>query len=547
MTDIPQPVNFHPGHSPTTLISRHHGLRINVHAQDDQSDQPAQGDVSPITPQESHQQRLLRDERPVSPIETASPPVPRAPLHERPFQSQIPRKKVGSNQAKATKETRWDEYSGEPTTDEGGKPASVRPGTQRVEMQFPHLKERTKLILAGLREREAAKTQPWGKVPPPVPEDPLDRPTQREPWKGASGRSAIVEPVRNTPSARQGSIQFSKRTDSLQHTPQRPVEHLAPANVAAPSPQSRSPALDEEIKPIEPLIPEKRIKTPELVTKQIPQSPESQSLAASPESLLRYQDTIPETSHPRVESPQYEEEPKTPTTPIAVENAHIISKAESQPAYEPPEIDREQSRFSWTTYTTSAAESPRSLAQVMRDSSPPPPMPDLPPAIKVKKRPVSSSPFMHSSPYSQHIYADSSPSVVRKPLSGTGSRTLSMSSATSRAMSTSKSLPPTPTVLEASDKVGNLEAQLEGLRRQKHNILRILSDLNASLRKNAVVYDMWKRKEVEKNITYQRMQLDDVDREIHDVSLQLHRVQRKRDRDDGYEDCTGLWIKRVTS
>jgi len=114
-------------------------------------------------------------------------------------------------------------------------------------------------------------------------------------------------------------------------------------------------------------------------------------------------------------------------------------------------------------------------------------------------------------------------------------------------MSTSKSLPPTPTFTEGADKIENLDAQLEGLNRRKHNITRIVAGLEAALKKNAVVYDMWKRKEVEKNITNHKMELDDIGREIHEISLQLHRAQRKRDREEGYEACTGLWIKRVTS
>ena len=93
----------------------------------------------------------------------------------------------------------------------------------------------------------------------------------------------------------------------------------------------------------------------------------------------------------------------------------------------------------------------------------------------------------------------------------------------------------------------SLAAQLESLNRRKHNVRRIVADLEAALKKNAVIYDMWKRKEVEKNITNHKMELDDIGREIHDISLQQHRAQRKRDREDGYEACTGLWIKRVTS
>jgi len=101
--------------------------------------------------------------------------------------------------------------------------------------------------------------------------------------------------------------------------------------------------------------------------------------------------------------------------------------------------------------------------------------------------------------------------------------------------------------MEAADKIENLDAQLESLNRRKHNILRIIRDLEGSLVKNAITYNMWKRREVEKSITNHKLELDDIGSDVYEISLRLHRTQRKRDREVGYEACTGLWIKRVTS
>lgn len=552
MREIPQPVNVNS--QPSQPANQgDHGLRINVDVQD----QPPADDVSPLTPRISHEPTLRRDqgEQPVSPIEPAVPAYARAPLPERPFQSQIPRKlKPDGSSGKA--QTRWDEYSGEPTNDDKGTPASVRPGTQPVEMQYPHLKERTKQILAGIREREAAKKKLWGKAPPPVTDDPLDNPPQRPPWKGASGRAALVEPVKNTPLARQGPVQYPERKP-VQH-----IEHSASPtqtyhNVVTNEPMLEdSPAVRtlrtvESQESIRPLVPLKtRNLSPPLTSKTPLQSPTKQTAPESPDEPHSLQSSIYEPAHARVESPLCEEEPTTPTTPTATMEPSIHSTVHTAPSFVPPDIDREQSRFSWTTYTTTAAESPRSMTQIVRDSSPPP-LPDLCPPIAIKKRPVSLSPFMHSQPYMHQQYADSTGSVIssvlRKPVPTLQSRASSLSAATARAMSTSKSLPPTPTVAEAAGKMENLAAQLESLNRRRYNSRRIIADLEAALKKNAVVYDMWKRKEVEKNIINHNMELDDIGREIHEISLQLHRAQRKRDREDGYEACTGLWIKRVTS
>lgn len=554
MNEIPQPVNVASRKPATPASQDTTGLRIDVQVQKHDYEH----DISPATPHSQHH----IDDLPISPIDASAPVQARTPLPERVQQSQIPRRIP--QPTGETAPIKWDEHSGEPTNDERGKPSSVRPGTQPVEMQYPHLKERTKQILAGIRQREAAKTKQWGRIPPPVAPDPLDHPLQREPWKGASGRTALVDPVKNT---------NAPRIVPIRKEPAKPESpgphHAGPARFYAeatgpvePDVSQRSPDLrtSPSVESLRPVVPLKtRNLTPDKTNFTPIQSPtrevHSTTPTGSPE--LVHPALRSETPRGRVESPQYDSEPNTPTTPIADQNADH-SFLQTPPAYhEAPDFGREQSHFSWTTYTTSADDSPRSLAQAMRDSSPPPSMPGLPPTITIKKRPVSGNAFMQSypsrrdslqsSPYIRDSYTDSTGSVNRKPLPGAGAGQSPALSQRSRVMSTSKSLPPTPTVIEAADKIEGLEAQIEALERRKRNTARIINDLEAALKKNAVVYDMWKRKEVEKNITNHKLSLDDIASEIHELSLTLHRAQRKRDRDDGYELNTGLWVKRVTS
>jgi uncharacterized protein (DUF342 family) len=117
-------------------------------------------------------------------------------------------------------------------------------------------------------------------------------------------------------------------------------------------------------------------------------------------------------------------------------------------------------------------------------------------------------------------------------------------------LSTTKSLPPTPVELQASeaaDKLGSLQARLDDLARRKRNVDKIIYELQESLKKNAIIYDARKRKEVDKMITNLHMEMQDIKNEEHDVQLKLHRVQKRRDKDDFYEQPTGLWIKRVTT
>ena len=88
---------------------------------------------------------------------------------------------------------------------------------------------------------------------------------------------------------------------------------------------------------------------------------------------------------------------------------------------------------------------------------------------------------------------------------------------------------------------------MEDLRRRKGNNGKINRELHESLKRNAINYDLRKRKEVEQTIANLTLELDEITREEHEVGLNLHRAQKKRDREDCYENPTGLWIKRVTS
>lgn len=351
MTDIQQPVNLNPQQSPTTPTSRDHRLRINVHVQEQI---PRPDEISPLTPTALARQQSFRNEPPVSPIEPITHAIPRVPLPNRSSQSQIPRKVVRPNAGGPQAQTKWDEYSGEPTTDDRGKPASARPGLPPLELQYPLLKERTKQILAGLRERDAARNMQSGEAPPPVTEDLSIHPAYRQPWKGASGRTAIVDPVATTPVARQDPRQVSEDIERHPSVPDSSNEYAAPVSTWPYGTTLRPVPSEEEIRPTVPLKTGKKIKTPELVTKGASYSPQDQSPAASPEPQLTYYNPSPVTSHHRVESPQHDEEPKTPDTPVTIGIPDMAEKSSPPALYESRDMDREQSRFSWTTYTTSS-------------------------------------------------------------------------------------------------------------------------------------------------------------------------------------------------
>lgn len=174
-----------------------------------------------------------------------------------------------------------------------------------------------------------------------------------------------------------------------------------------------------------------------------------------------------------------------------------------------------------------------------------------PPPIVLRKRVAANNSGYASydsyggiSPFSNISSRKSSSSILRKAVgSGEKPRAVSLMS----SLSIGKSLPPTPGELEAADKAASLQARLEDLARRKRNLNKIIVERRESLRKNAIVYDSRKRKEVEKMIVNFTQEIQEVTNEEHEVSLKLHRVHKRRDKDDFYEQPTGLWIKRVTT
>jgi hypothetical protein len=522
-----------------------------------------------ISPVSTPRSATHLDSSTVSPIESSfNISSPKRNSSGQGFKSHIPRP-VSAIKSESTttpeqrikkEDTRWDEYSGEPTADETGKRGSVQLGSQQpVQMQFPQLKERTKQILAGLRDRDAAtKTPVWGKQPPPV--DDLDAPAQqRPPWKGASGREATVDPVRNTPAARKGPIhlpqrnvsrsnpvadrartqspevaaqgRFSPSAQPVQEPEQSRQESLTPENTIRAIPSQ------ESVKPVAPLKAKKvRAQTDPMTSSSLHspfQSPVQQHNYSTQRS--RTHETNP-TSLGRASPDDLEvqvvpDEPATPVQPsIRAPNNNLA-----------PSQTEDTSRFSWTTYATTVNDSPPGMHPTI-DSSPVPPMPALPNPTSIKKRPVSSSqaPLPFANPEARYSNASL---LTRKPI---GDRNRSSSVATMQS-SKAKDLPPTPQESLAGDKIAALEARQSDLLTRKRNNSKIRVELQESLKRNAITYDVYKRKQVEARIKELEQDLQEMQQEEHDVGVQLHRSQKKRDRENEYGPSTSLWIKNVTN
>jgi hypothetical protein len=503
----------------------------------------------------------------VSPISPHFPEHDSQARQDHPFRSQLPRRvqpeskdaqtdRITSGYRKPSpvvtaekkQETRWDDFSGEATDSEAGKPAAARPGVAPLEVQYPQLKERTKQILAGLRERGPAKKQGLGKVLPTV--DTLDNPTHREPWKGASGRVALVEPVKNTPAARLEPLHIPQQKISqidavsegaarAQSPQPRPAQKSGPEQKG---PTVRAVASQDSIKPVVPLKlgsnSNSRVVSPVTPMPAVLEHANNlQSPFKSPQHTFLHpaESLMRPLEQEMVESPT-DDEPLTPTTPTQANPPIHMPRMDS---LRPPDSEEgDVSRFSWTTYTTTEHGSP---TQPSFDSPEGPPIPSGY-SIIPRKRPVPS--YTDSTPYMNSSAAYSNASVVsRKPVPAADrNRSASMASTPSLG----KSLPQCPPELEASDKITTLEARLDDLSRRKRNINKIKAALADLLRRNGVAYDVRKRKEVETKLKNLDDEMSEVTQEEHEVGLRLHRAQKKKDREENNLEPTSLWIKRVT-
>lgn len=207
---------------------------------------------------------------------------------------------------------------------------------------------------------------------------------------------------------------------------------------------------------------------------------------------------------------------------------------------------------SWNTYTSMVEpHSPFSRAEMTSSPVSMTGTSDVPSPIFLRKRVAANNSGHKSydnhggiSPFSNIVARKSSSNILRKAVGGDQKpRAVSLMS----GLSMTKSLPPTPVELQAANKAASLEARLEDLSRRKRNQHKIISELRESLKRNAIIYDARKRNEIEKMITNLNLEIQEITNEEHETSLRLHRVVKRRDREDFYEQPTGLWIKRVTS
>lgn len=454
--------------------------------------------------------------------------------------------KTPDDESRSPAGTRWDDYSGERTTSEKGKPGQVTPGSvpfvsKPGQVVRPPAFGNTTTITGGhapvRRKRVPSREENF-------------TPAVREEWKGASGRHKIINPLVDKPLPPGITAVFPTGSRRLSESPtemRRTRDAISPTSGLAlsaisdePTPtqekffhpsikvdeddRNESPGSAEIASPISIVTPLNRQPEPTLHSNPIPEidmmfqnQPEPTANSLSP--LDR---RSPLTSHPSSEAMKQKPQPPTP-------DATPNGRTEHQ---DPPNVesdfrsnfqnlnlaDQPPSRFSATTYATTAYNSPPATPETTHES----PTQTPPSSILNRKRPV--------------------------PVAGIPAKRKPTPSAEQAAKESrhNKTLPKSPPEVEAQTRVASLQATLDSLRRRKTNIQTVLHELTNVVQPSSVAYDIAAKKEIKRTVEGLEGELAEIRKEEHETGLKLHRAWKRADGEAAFEPTT-LWVRRVTT
>ncbi|OCK86253.1 hypothetical protein K432DRAFT_399545 [Lepidopterella palustris CBS 459.81] len=530
---------------------------------------PKYADVSPPdTPEMSPERRPrgLPTSRDVSPVGNISEGLTHARVEDRPGShipvllkppharslGKEPVPKTGRGRTTPSGSTRWDDFSGEPTTDYLGKPAQVVPGSYssapyagsrpqeqslgyQVSVAGGHQKSKK-----GIFSERATRFTSKGLSVETKP---------REEWKGASGRMAIVQPLSDNPTRQPLTIpprshrkpnpgasdESSRDTPSSAAVTVRRLPMVADTSSVSPDRDGKN--LHDD--PIKPTVPLKAGRNSPPRSIASPTSPNHQKYPYLRPISPGVQNRTPTNTSQG--ATQYHSVGKSSSNPLQSKIHRKSVDSTHTPAFNKDD-KVPLSRFSWTTYATNTTY------QHSPPPSPPPPMPTASIAVSTptpaasvlnRRRPVPSVASTISTPTARKPVPTSQPTPTTPGPSPSPNARFSMSMG--------KALPRPPPELESVDHVAVLEAQLDDLRLRRRNVGRLLSDLNATQPQNPLVTDIKKMREAEKKRSEFEDELSEIKAEEHDVGLRLHRAWKRREREDPAAAGSTLWIRRVTS
>lgn len=97
------------------------------------------------------------------------------------------------------------------------------------------------------------------------------------------------------------------------------------------------------------------------------------------------------------------------------------------------------------------------------------------------------------------------------------------------------------------DRITQLELEQEKLKTGRYELRIKIYDLEMVLPPNPSTHNAAVREQMKGELEDLQQQLADVEKEIHETGLKLHRAIRRREKREGYEGPTHLWISRVTA
>ncbi|KAI0974454.1 hypothetical protein F4678DRAFT_470475 [Xylaria arbuscula] len=487
-------------------------------------------------------------------------------------------------------DVRWDPRTGEPTTSTKGRPSQVNPQeyahglTSRTGSTSPSPQSKpTPQNPASLRDRLRSVRK--------ASASPQPEPASRPQWRGASGRTTIVDPVKDNKNVAKLKIPPRGGKTADRSVPVlSPIESngseatLSPLQVDGPNPSS--PAHEKGRAAIlAPPSSSGQPQSPENVSNDQSSPPLSEEAIRGNRSQVQGSTSIASSQLRSLQVPSNDKAIRRKPARVS-SGQHPESSASSEhlpynataPAASSPgpssEWAQPPSRFSTTTYATSNHTStPRISVDEEKPPLPTPPqlstptpIPKLAPEISILGRGRPTIPGYEDSPRltptepvkinlePQFYKATPGPKTMKTHTSGlhplTGvipegnHSTLSVAS----VLSLDKSLPLAPPEVSAKDRVTELNAQLEAFGNRRINIntaIRKLTEMMPTdniLASEAVVR---KREAEKRKVETLRTELADVERQSYEVGLKLHRAYKRLDRNAEFEPTT-LWVRRVT-
>lgn len=326
----------------------------------------------------------------------------------------------------------------------------------------------------------------------------------REPWKGPTGRSAIVNPIQEKPGAKPQSMV----TDNRSSTARKPLSSSQDLTVqlgfVLPTVTTTitgglSGEESDVIKPVAPL----KDRSTNSASKQSP-AVQVQAEKSIDSSVSGGRNGRPYQAVSSVSS-------EDPIRGIKPSGNDFAAKLENMTLG-----DRPSSSLRATTYTTADSA----------DVGTPRISPNPSSSVMSRGRPIPSA-------------VASMKSTTRKP-------TPSQRSVSDTA--TSKDLPQSPLEMKAQSRIEALEAKRDDLARRRANINSIIRELTQVVQPTAsVAQDMAARNEVKKTVANLNDELAEIKRQEHEIGVKLLRAWKRHDEEDMYSNGSGLWVKRVTS